>query len=130
MRPSGLVLALLGIHDLEALLAHPIAGGSWEGLAIESLIAAAPPGTEAYFYRTAAGAEIDLVLQLPGRRKPWAIEIKRSLAPRLERGFHIGCEDVAAESRLVVYGGTERFPVADGVEALSLVGLCDRLAKS
>ncbi|MGH8666933.1 MAG: ATP-binding protein, partial [Burkholderiales bacterium] len=77
VRDSGLVHALLGIAEHEALLAHPVAGGSWEGLAIESLIAAAPVGTEAYFFRTAAGAEIDLLLKLSGRRKAWAIEVKR-----------------------------------------------------
>ncbi len=103
-----------------------MAGGSWEGLAIESLIAAAPAGTEAHFFRTAAGAEIDLLLKLPGHRQPWAIEIKRGLAPKLERGFHLACETV---SRSVVWciGGVERFPLADGVEAISLGDLCGKL---
>ena len=128
VRDSGLVHALLGVGDHEALLAHPVAGGSWEGLAIESLIAAAPNGTEAYFFRTAAGAEIDLLLKLPGRRKPWAIEIKRGLAPRLERGFHLACEAVRPERSLVVYGGAERFPLAKGVEALALAELCAEVA--
>jgi len=80
VRDSGLVHALLGIGDREALLAHPVAGASWEGVVIESLIAAAPNGAEACFFRTTAGAEIDLLLKLPGHRKPWAIEIKRGLA--------------------------------------------------
>ena len=128
VRDSGLVHALLGIADRDALLSHPVAGGSWEGLAIESLIAAAPIGSEAYFFRTSAGAEIDLLLELPGRRKPWAIEIKRGLAPKLERGFHLACEDVKPERRRVVYGGTERFPLADGVEAVSLPALCEELS--
>lgn len=128
VRDSGIVHALLGIGDREALLAHPVVGGSWEGLAIESLIAAAPDGAEAYFFRTAAGAEIDLVLELPGRRRPWVIEIKRGLAPRLERGFHLACETVRPERRLVVYGGAERFPLAEGVEALALPDLCAELA--
>lgn len=128
VRDSGLVHALLGIEDREALLAHPVAGGTWEGLAIESLIAAAPGGAGAYFYRTSAGAEIDLLLKLPGRRKPWAIEVKRGLAPRLERGFHLACEAVRPERRLVVYGGPERFPLAEGVEALSLTDLCAELS--
>jgi hypothetical protein len=57
VRDSGLVHALLGIGDREALLAPPVAGGTWEGLAIESLFAAAPNGTEAHFFRTAAGGE-------------------------------------------------------------------------
>jgi len=128
VRDSGLVHALLGIGEREALLAHPVAGGSWEGLAIESLIAAAPSGAEGYFFRTAAGAEIDLLLKLPGHRKPWAIEIKRGLAPKIERGFHLACEAVRPERRLVVYGGVERFPLAEGVEAVSLIELCEELS--
>ncbi len=128
VRDNGLVHALLRIADREALLAHPVAGGSWEGLAIESLIAAAPAGAEAHFYRTAAGAEIDLLLTLPGRRKPWAIEIKRGLAPQLERGFHLACKTIRPERRLVVYGGAERFQIAVGVEALSLADLFAELS--
>lgn len=128
VRDSGLVHALLGIGDREALLAHPVAGGSWEGLAIESLIAAAPGDAEAHFFRTAAGAEIDLLLKFSGRRRPWAIEIKRGLVPKIERGFHLACEDVRAERRLVVYGGVERFPLAEGVEAISLIDLCEEIA--
>jgi uncharacterized protein len=130
VRDSGLVHALLGISDREALLAHPVAGGSWEGLGVDSLIAAAPDGTEAYFFRTAAGAEIDLLLKLPGHRKPWAIEIKRGLTPKMERGLHLACETVQPELCRVVYGGVERFPVAHGVEAVSLVDLCEELASA
>lgn len=128
VRDSGLVHALLGIADREALLAHPVAGGSWEGLAIESLITAAPGGNEASFFRTAAGAEIDLLLKLPGHRKPWAIEIKRGLAPKIERGFHLACEAARPERRLVVYGGTERFPLAEEIEAVSLIDLCEEFS--
>lgn len=128
VRDSGLVHALLGIEGRESLLAHPVAGASWEGLAIESLIAAAPEGAEPHFFRTSAGAEIDLLLKLPGHRKPWAIEIKRGLAPTIERGFHHACETVRPERRLVVYGGNERFPLSEGVEAVSLVDLCAALA--
>ena len=128
VRDSGLVHALLGISDREALLSHPVSGGSWEGLAVESLIAAAPRETDTHFFRTAAGAEVDLLLKLPGHHKPWAIEIKRGLAPRLERGFHLACEAIRPERRLVVYGGTERFPLAEGVEGVPLVDLCEELA--
>lgn len=127
VRDCGLVHALLGITDGESLLAHPVAGASWEGLAIESLIAAAPDGTEPYFFRSATGAEIDLLLQLPGRRRPWAIEVKRGLAPKLERGFHIACAAVQPEQSFVVYSGSERFPLADGVQATPLVRLCEEL---
>lgn len=127
VRDSGLVHALLGIEHLEALLSHPVAGGSWEGMAIESLIASAPEGTEAHFYRTAAGAEIDLLLHLPGDARPWAIEIKRGLAPKLGRGFHSACEVVQPLQRRVVYGGAECFPLGGGVEASSLADLCAEL---
>ncbi|WP_293372758.1 ATP-binding protein [Nevskia sp.] len=129
VRDAGLVHALLGIETKDALLGHPVAGNSWEGMVIESLLAAAPEGTEACFYRTAVGAEIDLVLSIPGKG-PWAIEIKRSLTPKLERGFHHACEDVQPDAGFVVYPGAERFPMAGGVEALSLQELCDRLRQS
>jgi predicted AAA+ superfamily ATPase len=127
VRDSGLVHTLLGISDREALLAHPVAGGSWEGFGVESLIAAAPNGTEAYFFRTAAGAEIDLLLELPGQRAPWAIAIRRGLAPKVERGFHLACDDVRPGRRLVVYGGAERFPLAENVEAVPLIDLCEEI---
>lgn len=127
VRDPGLVHALLGIRDIEALLAHPVAGGSWEGLVIESVLAAAPASTESWFYRTGAGAEIDLVLGLPGRRRPWAIEIKRSSAPALDRGFHIACDDIEPEARVVVFGGKEAYPMAQGIEAVPLPELCRRL---
>lgn len=130
VRDSGLVHALLGIEDHEALLGHPVAGGSWEGLAIESLIGAAPPGTEAYFFRTSAGAEIDLLLKRPGERKPWAIEIKRGLAPKLERGFYLACDSVNPLRRRVVYSGSERFPLTENVDAVALPDLCEELAST
>jgi len=130
VRDSGLVHALLGIDDHEALLGHPVAGGSWEGLAIESLIGASPPGTEAYFYRTSAGAEIDLLLKRPGERKPWAIEIKRGLAPKLERGFYLACDTINPQHRRVVYSGSERFPLSESVEAVALPDLCEELAST
>lgn len=127
VRDSGLVHALLGIEDTESLLSHPVAGASWEGLAIESLIAAAPEGAEASFVRTSTGAEIDLLLHLPGNRGLWAIEIKRSLAPKLERGFHVARETVGPDVCRVVYGGEERFPMGEGVEAASLIDVCEEL---
>ena len=126
VRDSGIVHALLGIGEYEALLAHPVAGPSWEGFVVDNLLAAAPPGTEAGFYRTAGGAEADLVLALSAG-KPWAIEVKRSLAPRLERGFREACADLDAKRRLAVYPGEERFALGQGVEAISLAELMREL---
>ena len=119
VRDSGIAHALLGIRDKEALLGHPVAGATWESFVIETLIAAAPDGTEAHYYRTATGNEVDLVLTLPGR-KPWAVEIKRSSAPIVERGFHLACADLKPEKCYVVYPGRERFPLSAGTEVIGL----------
>lgn len=126
VRDSGLVHALLGLPDFETLLGHPIVGAGWEGFVIETLLAVAPDGVEANFYRTATGAEIDLVLHLPQNRL-WAVEIKRGLAPKPERGFHHACTDLLPERRFVVYSGTERFPLGDGIEAIGLAELAETL---
>ncbi|MFC5394519.1 ATP-binding protein [Bosea vestrisii] len=119
VRDSGIVHALLGIATLDDLLAHPVAGASWEGMVIETAHAAMPDGTQANFYRSGGGAEVDLVLTLPGGER-WAVEVKRSLSPKVERGFHHACEDLGPQRRIVVYPGNERFPLADGIEVLPL----------
>jgi uncharacterized protein len=126
VRDSGLLHALLGIPQHEVLFGHPILGPSWEGFVIETLINCAPLWTTPYFYRTARGAEIDLILELPGGAL-WAIEIKRGLSPKVERGFHTACDDLAPVRRIVVYGGTERVPLGHGIEAMSLVDLAQQL---
>lgn len=120
LRDTGLLHHLLGLATLEDLLGHPRLGASWEGFVIENIIATLPDGARASFYRSAAGAEIDLVLTLPGHRRPWAVEIKRGQTPRLERGFHHAREDVDPECCLVVCGTEESFPMKDGIEAVSL----------
>ena len=127
VRDSGLVHALLGLGGREDVLGHPVVGLSWEGFVIESLLSVAPVGTEASFYRASGGAEIDLVLTLPGRR-PWAIEVKRSLDPRPRRGFHSGCDDVEPEAKFVVYPGNERYRIAEDVEALRPVDLAEMVS--
>ena len=126
VRDSGLVHTLLGLTSREQLLGHPIVGHSWEGFVTETLLELAPAGTEANFYRTSAGAEIDLVLSLPGGEL-WAIEIKRSSAPTIEKGFHFACADVKPAKRFVVYSGEERFPLAAETEAIGLRGLAQLL---
>ena len=120
VRDSGIVHALLGIRDMEGLLGHPVVGGSWEGLVIESLLAAAPEGSGGYFFRTSGGAEVDLVLVLPSGDL-WAIEIKRSLAPKVDRGFHSACVDLKPTRRLLVYPGTESFVSTGDVEVVGVI---------
>lgn len=127
VRDSGLVHALLGIADKESLQGHPVVGASWEGFVIENLLAAAPEGVHGHFYRTGAGAEIDLVLSFPNGQI-WAVEIKRSLAPRPERGFHVAVDDLAPARRFVVYAGSETYPVGNAIQAISLPALARLLA--
>ena len=127
VRDSGIVHALLGLDDREAVLGHPVVGGSWEGFVLENLLNAAPERANASFYRTAAGAEIDLVLEMPGG-KLWAVEIKRGLAPTLDKGFHHAREDLAPERCFIVYSGEERYPKAEGIEAIGLRELMSLVA--
>ncbi len=128
VRDSGLLHALLGIGDLDALFGHPVIGASWEGFVIENLLAVCPPGTKAGFYRTAAGAEIDLVLELGVRRGVWAIEIKRSASPGLQKGNHHALADIAPRRSFYVHGGSDRFPMTPTTEAISLPELAAELA--
>jgi predicted AAA+ superfamily ATPase len=128
IRDSGLLHELLGIGDSETLLGHPVVGGSWEGFVIENLLSCAPPRTEAYFYRTNAGAEIDLILKFRSGEK-WAIEIKRGLSPELSRGFYSALEDVMPKKSFVVYGGDDRFKLKQGIEAISLRQLQQELGE-
>ncbi|WP_037136379.1 ATP-binding protein [Rhizobium leucaenae] len=128
VRDSGITHALLGLTTQEDLLGHPVAGASWASFVIETLIAAAPAGTQSNFYRTSAGAEIDLLLTPPGGH-PWAIEIKRSLTPKLEKGFYLACEDLNPSRRIVVYPGLETFPLGNKAEAMPLVALGSSLSE-
>ena len=116
VRDSGIAHALLGLTGLESVLGHPVAGASWEGFVIEQLLAAAPQA-EASFYRTAHGAEADLVLGLR-HGETWVIEIKRSSAPTVSRGFHLAAADVGATRRLVVAPVAARYPMRDGIEVM------------
>ncbi len=126
IRDCGLVHALLSIPDKETLLAHPVVGASWECFVIENLIANADGMMQPYFYRSSGGAEIDLLLAWPDGRL-WAIEIKRSLTPKLERGFHAACADLKPERRFVVYPGSERYRLAEDIEAMPLPVLAKML---
>ena len=127
VRDSGLVHALLDIESKEALLSHPVVGSSWEGFVVDNLLSCAPATVQGYFYRTSGGAEVDLLLALPGG-EIWAVEVKRSLSPKVERGFHAACEDLRPARKLVVYPGSESFPLGNDVQAVPLHALCRELA--
>jgi predicted AAA+ superfamily ATPase len=120
VRDSGLVHALLGLANLEAVLAHPVAGASWEGFVLEQLLAAAPTA-EASFYRTSHGAEADLVLGFRSG-ETWVVEIKRSSAPTVSKGFHLAAADVTAARRLLVAPVATGYTMREGIEVLNPLG--------
>ena len=126
IRDSGIVHSLLGLNSYEEILGHPAAGGSWESFVIETLLSTTSYRVKPYFYRTSAGAEIDLLLELPGP-KYWAVEIKRSLAPSLGKGFHHARTDVNPEHSFVIYSGNERYNKTKGVEVISVREMAEEL---
>jgi len=126
VRDSGLCHALLRIGALDDLLGHPVLGGSWEGFIIENILNHTPPDTQAGFYRTTGGAEIDLVIE-PAPGEVWAIEVKRSSAPKVSKGFYSACEDISPRRKFVVYNGQESFPMKGGITAIGLGGLIEQL---
>lgn len=126
VRDSGLVHALLNIKDFSALLSHPVNGFSYEGFIIENIIASLPFGADFGFYRTSAGAEIDLVIKMPSTELI-AVDVKRNKTPKVEKGFHIACDDLKCDKRFVVYPGNEKFPLASGVVAIGLSDLLNTL---
>jgi hypothetical protein len=129
VRDSGLVHALLGVPDYNQLSGHPVYGMSWEGFVIENLLSVAPRRTLPSFYRTSAGAEIDLVLELPGGKK-WAIEIKSGMAPNLEKGFFNAMEDVQPDRSFVIYPGKDRYPKTEETDVISLQELAQELTST
>jgi predicted AAA+ superfamily ATPase len=128
IRDSGLLHALLHLETYEDLLAHPVVGGSWEGFVIETLVNAAPSGTVPGFYRTSGGAEIDLVLELPGGQQ-WAVEVKRSLSAKPSRGFHHGCEDLRPVQRWLVHSQPDRYPLSPDLDAIGVRELAQLLTQ-
>ena len=119
IRDSGLLHSLLGITDMDSLLSHPVVGASWEGHVVESLIAVAPADVTASFYRSSAGAEIDLILTWPSGEH-WAIEVKCSTSPKVERGFFSACDDIKPTKKWVIYPGADAYPLNDDIQAMPL----------
>ena len=127
LRDSGICHALLGITSFDTLLGHPVTGGSWEGFVIENVLSGLPAHVSSSYYRTVGGAEVDLVLELGGGEL-WAVDIKRSSAPKVSRGFHSACADLEPKRKLVVHAGDESFPLRRDVEAVTVEHICRELA--
>jgi hypothetical protein len=127
LRDSGLLHALLGLETPDDLLGHPSAGASWEGWVIEQILAVVPPAWRPWFYRTGAGAEIDMILERPGRRPLIALEIKYSSDPAPSRGFWSALSDLKGARGFVVCPAEERYPLGRNVYTLPIREL-ERLA--
>ena len=127
VRDSGILHRLLGINHYDALLSNPILGKSWEGFVMENIHSVLPLRAETYFYRTAAGAEIDMVIRMPSS-EIWAVEIKYGSAPKLGRHYSAICDDVGATRKYVVYSGSDEFPVSSDVTVISLPRFMKKLA--
>lgn len=126
IRDSGILHRLLGIGSYDALLSHPVLGKSWEGFVVENIHSVLPRRSETYFYRTAAGAEIDLVIKISSS-EVWAVEIKKGLAPKLGKRYSQICNDVGATHKYIVYGGNDEFPFSHDVTVISLPKLMKKL---
>ena len=121
VRDSGITHALLNIGTFNDLLGNPVVGKSWEGFVIENILSVLPQGAQAFFYRTSGGAEIDLVLELPGSpRTRYAIEIKRSAAAGVKRGFHEACADIRPTHKFVIHAQADAFPMKGDIQAIGL----------
>src|SRR5690606_6611345 len=110
---------LLSISEYDDLLGHPVLGHSWEGFVIENILANLSDKWQASYYRTTEQTEIDLILERGNER--WAIEIKRTSAPKIPAGFHRACEDIKATRKFVIYGGRDSYPMGRDTEAIGLV---------
>jgi len=122
VRDSGLLHALLRTATSEDLRSHPAAGSSWEGFVIEQVLGRLPRDWQAHFYRTSAGAEIDLLLH-DGKNRPVAVEIKYSATPQVTKGFWTALDDLSCKRGYVIYPGTEAYPIAENVSALPLADM-------
>ena len=119
IRDSGILHSLLRIEDLDDLMGNPAVGRSWEGFVIEQIIGLLPEGWSYFFYRTGAGAEIDLLL-VDKKNRPIAVEVKYSASPKAERGFWNALEDLSCRKAFIVYPGEETYPSGKNTVTLSI----------
>lgn len=126
VRDSGLLHSLLGLKDVNDLLGHPGTGASWEGFVVEQIANHLPAGASLSFYRTAAGAELDVVVEMGPRKL--GFEVKFSSAPKVTKGFWQACEDVGVDAAYIVAPVQTGWPVQDKVAVIGVHELAHTLA--
>ncbi len=117
LRDSGILHSLLSITDTHNLTGHPRLGASWEGFALEQILQVFRP-TEAYFWATHSGAEIDLLFFWKGRR--YGVEFKYNDAPKVTKSMHVVLQDLALEHLWVIYPGPHSYPIHEKITVHSL----------
>lgn len=117
LRDSGLLHQLLGVRTSDELLRHPRLGASWEGYVLEQVLQQMQPD-EAYFWGTHAGAELDVLMMMHGRRV--GIEIKRADAPKLTPSMRSALDDLRLDELIVIYPGEREYSLADNVRVVPL----------
>ena len=116
-RDTGMLHSLLGIHSTKSLLSHPRCGASWEGLIVEEILTRVPH-SDAYWWSTQQGAEIDLVLFHKGKR--FGVEVKRADAPTVTPSIRIAKEALGLKQITIVHPGAKSYPLAKGIKAVGI----------
>ncbi len=119
IRDSGLLHSLTNLGHYNDIIGHSICGKSWEGFAIEQIIQKLPYRSEVSYYGTDAGAEIDLIIETPNR-ETFALEIKRTLSPKVSKGFKNGCEDIKPHKRYYIIPYGDPYPIDKETVAIGL----------
>jgi predicted AAA+ superfamily ATPase len=127
-RDSGILHALAGLSDLEHVLGHPLCGASWEGYCIEQILNRLPKGSMASHYRTHAGAEVDLVIE-SREGKISAVEIKRTLSPKVTPGLIESIETLSADRAIIVIPRGDSYPVSKSVTAMGLIPFLQAISR-
>ncbi len=125
-RDTGLLHMLSGLPTLEHVLGHPLCGHSWEGYCIEQIVSVLSKDTQCSHYRTHAKAEVDLVLETPAGEIT-AIEIKRTLSPKLTPGFLESAATLGAHRGYFIIPSGDAYPLSNQVEAVSLREFLQRM---
>ncbi len=126
LRDPGLLHLLLGVRNRRELLSHPKLGASWEGFALDQTIRLLDANREAFFYRTHAGAELDLLIVRGTKR--YGFEFKFGDAPHTTKSMHTALEDLKLDKLFVVYPGSRRYALDSRIDVLPLENLAELAA--
>lgn len=118
IRDTGILHTLLGLKDRLQIQSHPKLGFSWEGFVLEQVIGVTRAEKEVYFYKTHGGAELDCLLIRNGKK--YGFEFKYEDSPVVTKSMYIVFQDLKLEKLFVIYPGARTYPLAKGIEVVSL----------